>query len=110
MLNLLNLLASFNMLPNEAWFTILYLPAELVPAYTLTPRFILSIRELYAQSIQSGHSTRMDSGFGLSGGSGVTTTGMTTMVFEDSIGKMSPEEVEEVPLMEVKTVKIRGPA
>jgi len=81
LLNLLNILSAiFHILPKEGRFTVLYLPAELVPAYTLTPRFIFSIRELYAHNIQSGYGSMMDSGFGLSGRSD-----MTAMVFEDLI-------------------------
>jgi len=116
LLNLINLLFALNMLPAKLWVIILLIPAELVPAYTLTPRFILSIRELYAHSIQSGHShgSKMDSGFGQSGRSGgsrwTSTTGMTTMVFEDSIAKIGLEEVEEVPLMEMTTMEVREPA
>jgi len=76
-----------------------------VPAYTLTPRFILSTRELHAHSIQIGHSCRVDSGFGQSGRSGATT-----MAFGDSIANMELEEVEEVPLVEINTAQARGPA
>jgi len=113
LLNLINLLFALNMLPAKLWVIILLFPIELVPAYTLTPRFILSIRELYAHSIQSGHSqgNRMDSGFGLSGRSASgANTGMTTMVFEDSIAKIGLEEVEEVPLMGITTMEVQEPA
>jgi len=102
LLNLLNLLYGFHMLPKEGWFTILYLPAELVPAYTLTPRFVLSIRELYVRSIENGHSSKIDAGFGLSGRFGTTTTGTTTMAFEDSVANIGLEETEEVPLQEAR--------
>lgn len=36
-----------------------------VPMYTLTPRFILSIRELYARDVQGRRGEGIDNGFGL---------------------------------------------
>lgn len=39
---------------------------EYVPLYILTPRFILSIWELYANDIQGRRGERIDTGFGLS--------------------------------------------
>lgn len=39
---------------------------ENVPMYTLTPRFILSIREMYARDVQGRREGGIDTGFGLS--------------------------------------------
>ncbi|KAG8219165.1 hypothetical protein J3R82DRAFT_4934 [Butyriboletus roseoflavus] len=52
-----------------------------VPMYTLTPRFILSIRELYARDVQGRRGEGIDTGFGLlSSGRGAVGT---AMVFAD---------------------------
>ena len=47
--------------------TLLFI-AEFVPMYTLTPRFVMSIRELYARDAQKGVHCGggIDTGFGLS--------------------------------------------
>ncbi|KAG9311422.1 hypothetical protein JVU11DRAFT_8535 [Chiua virens] len=39
---------------------------EFVPVFTLTPRFIMSIRELYADDVQGRRRGLTDTGFGLS--------------------------------------------
>lgn len=61
---------------------------EYVPIYTLTPRFILSVRELYARDVR-GRREGIDTGFGLS------ISGATTMEFADG-QRESSEDVEEI--------------
>ena len=66
--------------------------------YTLTPRFILSIRELYARDVQGRRGEGIDTGFGLSSGRG---TGGTAIVFVD-VEQNEESEAAEV-LREVVT-------
>ena len=53
---------------------------EYVPMFTLSPRFILSIRELYARDVQGRRGEGIDTGFGLSS---VRGAGNSAIVFAD---------------------------
>ena len=71
LLGLLNLLGE---LPTGGW-SLLFPFLFYAPVYTLTPRFILKIRELYAHKAQDTRGEEIDNGFGLSTvGSGVIET------------------------------------
>ena len=71
LLGLLNLLGE---LPTGGW-SLLFPFLFYAPVYTLTPRFILKIRELYAHKAQDTRGEEIDNGFGLSTvGSGVIGT------------------------------------
>ena len=74
---------------------------QVVPLFTLTPRFIISIRELYARDAQCGRGEGIDTGFGLTSGRGAVET---TMVFAGAGQNESPEDIEEVP-REVRTTQ-----
>ena len=39
---------------------------EVVPMYTLTPRFIMGLKEVYARDVQGRRGSRIDTVFGLS--------------------------------------------
>ena len=56
-----------------------------VPLYTLTPRFVVNIRELYALDIVSRRGGDIDAGFGLSSRAsrGVGSTTVGTIVFAE---------------------------
>lgn len=69
---------------------------EYVPVYVLAPRFVISMRELYACDGQGLRVGGPDTGFGLSLSS-LGNVG-TAMVFAD----VGQNEVEEIP-MEVRT-------
>ncbi|KAF8548551.1 hypothetical protein OG21DRAFT_748684 [Imleria badia] len=68
-------------LPTVAWQAGLLFLLGYLPMYTLIPRFIISIRKLYARDVQGSPVGGIDTGFGLSS-SGRDTVG-TAMVFED---------------------------
>ncbi|KAF8553298.1 hypothetical protein OG21DRAFT_1497777 [Imleria badia] len=90
---IINVLSALEKLPSAGWQLILLLIVELVPMYTLTPRFILSMRELYARDVQVGHASGggIDTGFGLS----VSGRSGTAIVFADA---GQDEDVEEIPM------------
>ena len=67
---------------------------EVVPLFTLTPRFIISIRELYTRDVQYRHGEGIDTGFGLTSGHGVVET---AIVFAGAGQNEGPESIEEVP-------------
>ena len=87
-------------LPSGGWgFIVLTLLAN-VPMYTLTPRFILSMRELYACDVQNGLVGGIDSKFGLS-----TMSAGGTMVFAHRENWNEDAEDGEAIPMEVGTAR-----
>ena len=67
---------------------------EVVPLFTLTPRFIISIRELYARDVQCRRGEGIDTRFGLTSGRGTVEA---AMVFASAGQNEGPEDTEEVP-------------
>ena len=63
---LIELLNVYGYVPTDGWHFDLMLMLQYVPMFTLTPRFILSIRELYALDVQGRRGGGVDTGFGLS--------------------------------------------
>ncbi|KAF8558825.1 hypothetical protein OG21DRAFT_1519573 [Imleria badia] len=63
---------------------------EYVPVFTLTPRFILSIRELYARDVQGRCGAGIDTGFGLSL-SGRSAAGTKQNEGSDEVEEISTE-------------------
>ncbi|KAF8546119.1 hypothetical protein OG21DRAFT_1502058 [Imleria badia] len=89
-------------LPTGGWKSDLLLILGFVPMFTLIPRFIMSIRELYAHDVQGRRGEGIDTGFGLSlpccdvGG-----------MFADVEQNEGSDGVEEKP-MEVETTQPDG--
>ena len=62
----------------------------------LTPRFIMSIRELYAHDVQGRCGEGIDTGFGLS--VSIQDAGGAAMMFADVEQGQESKGVEEIPL------------
>lgn len=84
-------------IPAGGWQFILTSILANVPMYTLTPRFIISMRELYARDVQCDHMSGIDTGFGLSTSCGHDVGG-TGMVFADIGQNEGMDGVEEIPM------------
>lgn len=67
---------------------------EYVPLYTLTPRFILSIRELHARDVQGRRGEGIDSGFGLAISS--RSAGGTAVVLDVAQDEEGGGDINEV--------------
>ncbi|KAF8549553.1 hypothetical protein OG21DRAFT_1525741 [Imleria badia] len=78
------------------WGMVLLLALQSVPMYTLAPRFILGIREMYARDVQGRRGEGIDTGFGLSlaGGGAV---GME-LGFLDAEENEGSEGIGEIPI------------
>ncbi|KAF8553912.1 hypothetical protein OG21DRAFT_1522816 [Imleria badia] len=83
LLSLFDELSRLGKLPTGGWQFDLSAILEYVPLYTLTPRFILSIRELHARDVQGRRGEGIDTGFGLSLSS--HGAGRTAMVLADVV-------------------------
>ncbi|KAG9316947.1 hypothetical protein JVU11DRAFT_3030 [Chiua virens] len=79
-MNLLNFLFNTE-LPATGWQFIAAAIVQDVPAFTLTPRFIISMREMYTHNVQARHGDGIDTGFGLSTMSGGGGAAGGPMVF-----------------------------
>ncbi|KAN0081320.1 hypothetical protein V8E55_008944 [Tylopilus felleus] len=115
--NLVLVLSTLGKLPTEGAGWIIATILQYVPLFTFTPRFVISMRELYARDTQ-GRVSGVDNAFGLSALSGRDTFG--TMVFaeveqEQNEGTAAEEvPVEEVEIRELSrdagiTQQARGP-
>ncbi|KAF8135063.1 hypothetical protein EV363DRAFT_1322397 [Boletus edulis] len=93
--NLVNVLYLFGKAPIGGWQLLLLVALEYVPIYTLTPRFILSMREMYARNTQKPEG--IDTAFGLS-------VAGTTMEFVAAGQDRCSEDIEEIA-REVQTTK-----
>lgn len=87
----------FSIIIEQTPSLILTSAADILP-FTLNPRFILSIRELHAQSVR-GHD--IDTGFGMGHGGVRTFTNIGTAVhFADPGPEGRSDEIEDIPMEE----------
>ncbi|KAF8548545.1 hypothetical protein OG21DRAFT_1516179 [Imleria badia] len=85
----------------EGWQADLSTTLGYVPIYALTPRFIMSIRELYARNVLGRRGEGIDTGFGLS----LSDRGAvgTAIVFADVQQNEGSDDVEDIPMEVVTT-------
>ena len=76
--SLLSMLGNLGKIP-AGWVGDVLVVAATVPVYTLTPRFVMNIRELYMLDLQRRCGGDIDTGFGLSSGAGRGVGGTTTI-------------------------------
>jgi hypothetical protein len=79
--SLINVLVASGKLPTGESQMIVLAVLQYVPMFTLTPRFVMGIRELHARDVQSRRGGGIDTGFGLSVSN--CTAGGTAIVFAD---------------------------
>lgn len=72
--------------------------SQVVPLITLVPRFVLSLRALYARDLRGIRTTEIDSAFGFSSGS-TYSTAASTLVFSDGGENGGIEQAEEIELI-----------
>ncbi|KAF8547307.1 hypothetical protein OG21DRAFT_1527251 [Imleria badia] len=88
-------MAVLDRLLTGGWQAALSLILEYVPMYTLTPRFIMSIQELYTHDVQGRRGCGIDTGFGLAL-SGCDADG-TAMVYTDVEQNEGLEDIKKIP-------------
>ena len=98
---LLDVLGITGRLPTGGWQLVVLFLLEYLPMYTLTPRFIISIRKLYAHDARGRCVGGIDTGFGLSLDDH-DIGGETAIMFADVEQNEVLEGVEEIP-MEIGT-------
>lgn len=89
---LIDILNLWQKLPTAGWWVLLT-AVQHVPVFALTPRFILSVRALYANQLRGRYRTRdIDTEFGFTSGNGLGVR-ETTVVFA-GVGMTQSEEDE----------------
>ncbi|KAF8123687.1 hypothetical protein EV363DRAFT_1587224 [Boletus edulis] len=94
----LNFLGALGVLPSEGYIAGVLQFVSIVPVFTLTPRFVINVRELYVLDTHGHWDHDVDTGFGLSSGRrrsmGVSTT-IGTIAFAEpaATGGLEDEEV-----------------
>lgn len=66
--------------PSDQGWTVLLYAVQFVPAYSIVPRLILSLRELYARDTRGRRGGDIDTAFG-AGSVASNSTAVTTMEF-----------------------------
>lgn len=95
MFSLINILNSTGNIPLGGWWVLLAI-LGFIPPYTLVPRFILNLRELYARDLQGRRGSEMDTAFGLSSESGHCVTRSTIMFVdgEQDLGLQHGDDIQ----------------
>jgi len=97
--SLISVLAASGKLPAGGWQVIPLYILEVVPIYTLTPRFIMGLRKVYARDVQGRRGSRIDTAFGLSSSDrGVDGTTVVFADIERNGGLVGVEENQEIPM------------
>lgn len=84
-------------IPQGGWWSLSYV-AEYLPPIILVPRFMLSLRALFARNVQGRRGSDVDAAFGLSSGS--VHAAASTIVFADSGQNEELEHHEEMQMVE----------
>ncbi|KAF8126809.1 hypothetical protein EV363DRAFT_1173849 [Boletus edulis] len=96
----INFLGILGVLPSGGWARQALLVIANIPLYTLAPRFIIDLRELYVRDTQGRWDNGMDTGFGLSSRVPVphyapVSTTFGTIAFAEGSGTGDLESVDE---------------
>ena len=86
----------------DGWWILLML-AQAIPIFTLVPRFILNLRELYARDLQGRRGSDIDTAFGLSSTPGHGPVASAIMFAEG--GQNEGEEQGEEIQMEERDIR-----
>ena len=104
---LFNLLIFLSVIPWRGWLSKALMIISTVPLYTLTPRFVVNVRELYVLDTQGRVNRDIDTGFGLSSGVGHgvgMSTAIGTIAFAEAGGnRMSDDDGGVVTLDRVES-------
>ena len=98
MYSIINLTFYIAYLSLDGWWILLML-AEWIPIFTLVPRFILNLRELYARDLQGRRGSDIDTAFGLTSASSHGPVASAIM-FAEGAQNEGEEQGEEIQMEE----------
>ena len=101
---LVNVLMFTGNVSMDGWRVILLATIQYLPAFTLVPRFILSLRKLYARDLQGRRGSEIDTAFGLTSASGRGAVASAIM-FADAGQNEGLEQGDEI---QMEDREIRG--
>ena len=99
---LINLLISTGDFPTNGWWQVLIGVVQYIAPFTLVPRFVLSLRELYARDLKGRVGGDIDTAFGLTSESG-RGAALSAIKFAASAQNEGDDQGEEIQ-MEVREV------
>ena len=85
------LIVIFYAIPNNRWWPLLRV-AQSIPIFTLVPRFMLNLRELYARDLRGRRGSEIDTAFGLTLAS--THCAVTSANMFPDAGQNEGEEIQ----------------
>ena len=91
--SLINVLEFAANVPSDQGWIVLVTAIQFVPAFTVAPRLVLSLRELYARDSRGRRGGDIDTAFGMTSVSGQSAA-VTTMMFAGA----GQNEVEEIQM------------
>ena len=94
---LINLLISRGDFPTNGWWQVLIGVVQYVAPFTLVPRFILSLRELYTQELKGKVGGDIDTAFGLTSESD-RGAALSTVKFAASAQNEGDDQDEEIQM------------
>ena len=94
---LVNILSTTGKILTVGWEGVLFGMMDLIPPYTLTPRFILSMRRLYARNLRGSRGSEIDTAFGLTSASGHGVVA-SAIIFADAVQNEGLEQSEEIQM------------
>ena len=106
---IVNMLGVLGNIP-QGWLTYSLMVVASVPLYTLTPRFVMNVRELYVLDLQGRCGNDIDTGFGLLNGAGCSmgeTTTIGTIAFVER-GGIEGLDDEVIAMEEERAVNCKG--
>ena len=106
---LINMLGDTGNVPTDGWRVILLSTMEYIPPYTLVPRFILSLRKLYARDLRGRHGGDIDTAFGFAPTS-TRGAAASVIMFADAGQNEGLEEGEEIQMQDREIRSARGGA
>ena len=93
-----NVISDAASLSIDEWWILLAV-AEYIPIFTLVPRFILNLRELYAHDLQGRRGSKIDTAFGLTSASSHGPV-VSTIMFAEVGQNEDREQGEEIQMEE----------
>ena len=84
---------------SSEWWAVVAGLIQFVPAFTLTPRLVLSLREVYARDLRGRMGSDMDTAFGLISTSSYGTAA-STIIFAEGGRNAGGEQCDEIQMEE----------
>ena len=104
----LNVLQYTARIPSDGWWILLTMLPQFIPTFIIVPRFILSLRELYACDIQGQRENDTDTAFGLTSASSQHAAAASAIMFAEAGQNEGEGQGEEIMMEKVEICSAGG--